>query len=536
MFYATKIVSVGNGYVVDARGNTLYFAGYLPVKVGDTVFTDGNIVFGNSKPKGSVITANEPSGIPVISDYLRGYFKLDGSFKQFNIKGDNWLVNDKKIYAHDGDDTNIIDAEIATDGLLFSALLEQDIDSCLISIFKNATLVEQINIYSLLANFINETLDAVNIDLEGLDFVSDDTSIHPSVSNFKLSPDGSWSLLLSANISATRTWHYVNTRWSFTFAKEHIRKFHVFDSLPTPSEFFAMAYELIGDIGIDLDLESKMQVPSSAWRQLGLDINLDKYTPIFSWNESTLQTGSLTANSRWLLKFSSSGHVDKIAEKKWYEPTWIQQYSSSNLFTTSSTQSIPNPPSDSSKPYEEIIAVTPGYSSSPFVTGSVKAVNVTGYVDGIPIAVDSGQEASFSQTEQSYYYLTSRRYRLASGEKLLPIHQDFDDIDNKLRFFTFPIQDGFEALLENFNDNIDSWRLAQIYAPDNNTVSYAFRYFTHAHKWNMAIAPLNNNQFIFAAHNNGLYLINPDRSFSLIDSGVKNFRLRTLKKIRKAKH
>ena len=41
MFYATKIVSVGNGYVVDDRGNTLYFAGYLPVKVGDTVFTFG---------------------------------------------------------------------------------------------------------------------------------------------------------------------------------------------------------------------------------------------------------------------------------------------------------------------------------------------------------------------------------------------------------------------------------------------------------------------------------------------------------------
>ena len=55
MFYATKIKEVAGDKAVDEQGKVLSFIGYLPVEVGDTVFTDGTIIFGNATPKGSAM-------------------------------------------------------------------------------------------------------------------------------------------------------------------------------------------------------------------------------------------------------------------------------------------------------------------------------------------------------------------------------------------------------------------------------------------------------------------------------------------------
>lgn len=128
MFYTTTIKSVGNTGVIDAQGRRLNFIGYLPVKEGDTVYTDGRFIFGNAPPKGSPAIFDEPSGIPVLGDEyslsdsdpkdeLRGYFTTNGKYKKYRIAGDDWITNDKKTYAHDGsfedvDDENIIDAEV----------------------------------------------------------------------------------------------------------------------------------------------------------------------------------------------------------------------------------------------------------------------------------------------------------------------------------------------------------------------------------------------------------------------------------------
>ena len=127
MFYKTQIQSVTNGGAVDVNGRSLRFIGYLPVKAGDIVFTDGNVIFGNAPPKGAPAVSDMPSGIPVLADYdssganeLRGYFTDRGKYKPNKIKGDMWLVNDKKTYKHDTDDSNIIDAEIAADGSLYT--------------------------------------------------------------------------------------------------------------------------------------------------------------------------------------------------------------------------------------------------------------------------------------------------------------------------------------------------------------------------------------------------------------------------------
>lgn len=128
MFYATKIKSIGSGYVIDVQGKQLTFVGDFPCKVGDTVFSDGKFIFGHAPPRGSTAIFDEPNGIPILAssdvEQLRGYFTDSGTLKKYSIKGDEWIVNDKKKYAHDNEDVEdaeideqkIIDAEISEDG------------------------------------------------------------------------------------------------------------------------------------------------------------------------------------------------------------------------------------------------------------------------------------------------------------------------------------------------------------------------------------------------------------------------------------
>lgn len=115
MFYSTQIKSVGYGGAYDISGKWLTFIGYLPVKVGDTVYTDGNVIFGNVPPKGSAMNFffKKENGIPVLGADLRGFFSLDGVYKSYSIVGVNWLANSEKYYAHDNGEENIIDAEIS---------------------------------------------------------------------------------------------------------------------------------------------------------------------------------------------------------------------------------------------------------------------------------------------------------------------------------------------------------------------------------------------------------------------------------------
>lgn len=124
MFYATKIKSVLNGAAIDVNGKRLSFIGYLPVKAGDTVFTDGRVIFGNAPPKGSSAVFDLPSGIPVLADDLQGYFTLNAIFKDYRIAGTDWIVNDKKKFGHGDveiDSNKIIDAGYSDDGDLYVA-------------------------------------------------------------------------------------------------------------------------------------------------------------------------------------------------------------------------------------------------------------------------------------------------------------------------------------------------------------------------------------------------------------------------------
>lgn len=116
MFYQTQIKSLFGGGAVDTEGKRLIFIGYLPVKEGDTVYTDGTVIFGNAPPRGMPTIVDTPSGVPVLGDDLRGYFDKHARFRHYQIAQDDWIVNSKRKFSHGSIALNaekIIDADLA---------------------------------------------------------------------------------------------------------------------------------------------------------------------------------------------------------------------------------------------------------------------------------------------------------------------------------------------------------------------------------------------------------------------------------------
>ena len=85
-YYKTQISTIGVGYAVDTNGKRLTFIGNYPCKAGDYVWTDGRFIFGHivDYPQ-PVIFNEEKSGIPVLTNQLRGYFDSKGTFRKYLI-------------------------------------------------------------------------------------------------------------------------------------------------------------------------------------------------------------------------------------------------------------------------------------------------------------------------------------------------------------------------------------------------------------------------------------------------------------------
>lgn len=130
MFYKTKIKETRAGYAIDIFGKHLTFASNYPCQAGDSVWTDGKIIFGSvSRKPQPVIFDQTPRGIPVIfydeeGTLKKGYFDSRGNFKRYSIADDLWLVNDEKNFLHGEGD--FLDVEISNDGKLLTAELDKN--------------------------------------------------------------------------------------------------------------------------------------------------------------------------------------------------------------------------------------------------------------------------------------------------------------------------------------------------------------------------------------------------------------------------
>jgi hypothetical protein len=108
--YNATVTGVGAGFV-NADGKTLRTIGNLPVKVGDTIYTDGRIAYGHVPVRGSVSMSHRLSGI-VLSGYQYTIFKDIGHRysdarcnaldRNTNISNAfNWLYEkDNKLYGY----------------------------------------------------------------------------------------------------------------------------------------------------------------------------------------------------------------------------------------------------------------------------------------------------------------------------------------------------------------------------------------------------------------------------------------------------
>ena len=121
MFYQTRLKSVSAGGAIDAAGKRLTFVGNNPAQVGDTVWTDGKIIFGHVTLRSTPLIIVERGGVPVAfadreGNYLFGYFTPNGDFKRVDFKdynsgvifnSDRDLVNFPSYYGT-GADVNVL--------------------------------------------------------------------------------------------------------------------------------------------------------------------------------------------------------------------------------------------------------------------------------------------------------------------------------------------------------------------------------------------------------------------------------------------
>ena len=121
--YQTVLRSV-NGYTaIGANGERLQFVGNWYGRAGDTVWTDGNIIFGHSPLRASSTMMVLPNiGIPVLCDNLRGYFSPAGTWSAYDIAQKDWIVNNENTFfggSAEYDSATVLDVEISDDDNMY---------------------------------------------------------------------------------------------------------------------------------------------------------------------------------------------------------------------------------------------------------------------------------------------------------------------------------------------------------------------------------------------------------------------------------
>lgn len=567
MFYATKIREVGNGKAVDEQGKVLSFIGYLPVEVGDIVFTDGTVIFGNAKVKGTPATfSQENSGIPVLADQnFRGYFTKDGAYKKYSVAGTNWLVNAKRSYAHDLGEGIILDAEIARDenrkeigvytvekniiqiGTLdnlhadFISRNNELIQDCEIIIYKNSEEQERIALSDLSKKAEDFALAYVNIvEVEGqkpMDLVSTDAA----VTTFKIMPDGTWQMLVDFSIFAKRQF-----RRRDASIKANPTSTESYNKGTFPNNFpwggdradIAAAFRELGFS----DVTTEIVLRDSALAQSFYNVFAD--TMQLSYTESLIHYGTssqleisfedtdyfydTTASCDFLIYFCSDGTVKKVYEEGYCTPLIMDVTNYEGNFQDAS---IPNSfhidASDDKNSYPYLKKS----DSYKFVAGGYRWELIFWTFRGTAIY------KRFKEDGRNYCHVSWYRYCYDSRNlpNAPPYNQTFYSADEN---FFFPIQDDYSAwIVPTFNprDRYFTFLNGVYDSTGKALIGNLFPKRNNVSEWNMAIAMLNHDAILFGIHDDSLYKISPSGAVTTLATGLKNFRLRELKNITKAK-
>ena len=108
------------------------------------------------------------------------------------------------------------------------------------------------------------------------------------------------------------------------------------------------------------------------------------------------------------------------------------------------------------------------------------------------------------------------------------------------------MQDDYYAKISHVeadNEDLEQWKLGGIFDRNNKIIISDFLSDeTKAHKWNTSLVLLKNGEYLFGIHKDEerdiagkLFLIREDGQVEQVGEGLKNFRLRELKKMSKAK-
>ena len=576
MFYSTQIKSVGYGGAYDISGKWLAFIGYLPVKVGDTVYTDGNVIFGNVAPKGSNwnITLLAQPGIPVLADNLRGFFTKAGIYKSYPIAGENWIVNGNSTYFHDIGNAEIIDADIALDsgsneiGLFtvekelkifgqFSAgntlyyqqrsragyrhtyysssldnihalnsnypiyettIFTEDVDKqydylkqgnnifsdCYLTFRKSSNAKSQVvKLSEIVASIETLTRGKIDIDIPDHEY-TDDIISKASIRNFKVNPDGSWVALIEGAICAERRFyektHTIKCQQIHSSSSEKIPVDQT-DTLPEGSLKAAIK-----------NLISSVITPT----HYVVDTHNYSYTETV---EDYTTPSSTFAIENYLFKVTSTGDVEKIFLNGRYIPLYFI-----DIIDELGTN------------YQLVVedGTFPVYSCS----------NNGTYYSGTLIYVFEPQvawlpaNAAATIDERQRIYIVRSTYRYNSRNL-----DDAPNYDNgelySVEYFAFPIQDDYFAKIVPYIESTScSLNFDGIFETSEhlgvNSSSTLSKIFSASA--NLSVVPLKNSIFLFGDRFSGnLYKLTTSGSATLVGRGFKNFRLRELDDISKAR-
>ena len=575
MFYRTQIKSVTSGGVVDTTGRSLRFIGFLPVKAGDFVFTDGTFVFGNAPPKGAPAVFDEPSGIPVLGDFdssgeneLRGYFTANGRYKTYGIADDDWITNSKYKFNHGEETLNgekVIDAEFDTDGKLFTAekkitqITANDYDYhwgfyqeeatgifAPISFGRIAVHVPGDNFYDRVEGFQtkrqadgsvrpfyqniggnvtssyddgfywafrNET-EGLGINMATCYFFLKSSTLDYSMADNKIIRH--CEIVIRQDDEDFQTVSVANLLTTFEdAAKAEVDLLHGRESVNhIKSRAIVHNFKIKTNGDWELLLEAEIWASNTFYNENDdIDHSTDPPTSI----TTPFHISSTVSHSHLLLKFNADGSYEKIWAWKFLYPLKLRDVTFGEY-----------------------------YDTEPELTVSVAGAWII-----------HTMKAELYHEDGTKYWRTSILHDYFSFLEEEPLEYDTPITESTDKFY-FHVQDDYHATI--IFDGIDEqylgirkfppdnagelfWKFGGVFDRDNHQLIGAILPDeTNAHKWNMSFAPLKSGGFLFGIHKDidrdidgALYKIDSGGNMEQVGGGLKNFRLRELKKISKAK-